>query len=207
MGNTFNIGVVKLPLQVAGRVRELRKDKDFLPGKVFGLEQPLEAQEFVVVFWLELSGFVEKLDDLVEVKESLGEHFLDLVFPAVEPLDGIEHFRRHDVFVLGFLGILILRPKLQLTSRRITQNFHVLRFPPRQPSLFAIRVAMDFHESQKLSQQTVARQLEGSNGALKTLQEVGADQTDDLLLSILLEGVDVLVRDPCTSAGDSTSVT
>ena len=53
---------------------------------------------------------------------------------------------------------------------------------------------MHFEEGEQLSQQPVARKLEGGDGTLETLEEVRADQPDDLLLTILLEGVDVFVR-------------
>ena len=52
---------------------------------------------------------------------------------------------------------------------------------------------MDLEEGQELPQQAVAGELEGDDRALEPLQEVGADQADDLLLAVLLEGIDRLV--------------
>ena len=53
---------------------------------------------------------------------------------------------------------------------------------------------MNLKEGEQLLEEAVAGELEGRDGALEALEEVGPDQADHLPLAVLLERVDVLVR-------------
>ena len=53
---------------------------------------------------------------------------------------------------------------------------------------------MNLKEGEQLLEQAIAGQLEGGDGALEALEEVGPDQADHLSLAVLFERVDVLVR-------------
>ena len=68
------------------------------------------------------------------------------------------------------------------------------RLPALEPLLLGVGLAVDLDEREQLLQQAVAGELEGDDRALEALEELGADQADDLLLPVLLEGVDALVR-------------
>ena len=182
---------VELPVQVAGGVGELGEDEDLLVCQLLRLEQADELLELVVVLGLELPGFFEEADDLVEVEEGLLHHLDDFVFVAAEPgrprqeiLAGrCPHPRpRHRP-----------RPKARADAASRSRA-------PRRSGASSARAASsrrrsrcDFKERQQLSQQAVAGQLERGDRALEALQELGADQADDLLLAVLLEGIDALV--------------
>ena len=121
-------GLVELALQVAGRVGELGEDEDLLVGQLLGLEQADELLQLVVVLRLELPGLVEELHDLVEVEDGLLHHLGNVELLALEPLDGVEHFLRDDVLVLGF--VVVLAPELELTLGRVAEDLGVLCLPP-----------------------------------------------------------------------------
>ena len=179
-------------MQVAGRVGELGEDEDLLAGQLLGLEQADELLQLVVVLRLELPRLVEELHDLVEVEEGLVHHLGNVVLLALEPLDGVEQLLRDDVLVLGF--VVVLAPELELTLGRVAEDLGVLRLPALQPLLLGVGLAVHFDEGEQLLQQAVAGQLERDDRALEALEEVRADEADDLLLPVLLERIDALVR-------------
>ena len=53
---------------------------------------------------------------------------------------------------------------------------------------------MHLGEGQQLLEQAVARSLERPHRALEALEEVRPDEPDDLVLAVVLERVDALVR-------------
>ena len=179
-------------LQVAGGVGELGEDQHLLAGEFLRLQQPDQLLELVVVLRLELPGLVEEVHDLVEVEERLGDHLGDVVLLAVESLDGVEQLLRDDVLVLGL--VVVLAPELELTLARVAEDLGVLGLPALEPLLLGLGLAVHFDERKQLLQQPVAGQLERRDRALEALEEVRADQADDLLLAVLLEGIDALVR-------------
>ena len=74
--------------------------------------------------------------------------------------------------------------------RRVAEDLGVLELPPLEPLLLGVGLAVDLDEGEQLLEQAVARLLERLDGALEPLQEVRADQPDDLVLAVLLDRVD-----------------
>ena len=178
-------------LQVAGRVGELGEDEHLLARQLLRLEQADQLLELVVVLRLELPGLVEEVHDLVEVEEGLRHHLGDVVLVAVEALDGVEHLRRDDVLVLGLVAVFAPELELALASRsRGSRRSAVFQ---RSSRFFSASVSLwTSTKASSFLQQPIAGQLERGDGALEPLEEVGADEADDLLLPVLLE------RDRCS---------
>ena len=190
--DALDAGVVQETLEVASRVGELGEDQDLLVGQRLRLKQADQLLELVVVLRLELPGLVQELRDLVEVEEGLGHHLFDLVVGPVEALDGVEHLLRNDVLVVRLHAVLA--PELELAMGDVTQDVGLLRLPPREAPFLGVALAVDLEEGEQLLEEAVAGELEGGDGTLEALEEVGADQADHLLLAVLLEGVDVPIR-------------
>ena len=145
-------------------------------------------------FGSKLPGFVQELGDLVQVEEGLGHHLLDVVVGPVEVLDRIDHLLGDDVVVVGLLAVLT--PEIELALGGVAQNIGVLRLPPLKAPLLGVALAVNFEESEQFLEEAIAGELEGGDGTLEALEEVGPDQADDLFLAVFLERVDVRVRTP-----------
>ena len=107
-------------------------------------------------------------------------------------LDRIDHLLGDDVFVVEFL--VFFAPELELALNGGAQDFGVLRPPPLKAFLFCVAFAVNFEKGEQPLEEAITGKLEGGNGTLKALEEVGADQTHHLPLTVLLEWVDVLIR-------------
>ena len=148
---------------------------------------------------LELPGLVQELHDLVEVEERLGYHLPYVVLGPAEALDRVEHFLGDDVFVVRFLAFFA--PELELALHRVAQDVGVLRLPALEALLLGVALAVNLKEGEQFLEEAVAGELEGGDGALEALEEVGPDEADHLSLAVLLERVDVLVRSPVPMQG------
>ena len=195
---------VELPEQIAGGVGELGEDEDLLAVQFLRLEQPDELLELVVVLRLELLGLFEKLHDLVEVEEGLLHHLDDFVFVAARACStDVEHLLRDDVFILR----LRRRPLPRTRAGGAPRS----RAPPRSGASSAqgvssrrrsrcgppgTRAAFCISRSQEA--RTRRRNSRSASGTR-------ADQADDLLLPVLLEGDRCSCRLPCSRRGGSTS--
>jgi hypothetical protein len=69
----------------------------------------------------------------------------------------------------------------------VADEFTVLHLPAFQAALLGVRLGVLGDEGEELAQQAVAGALEGVGGTLEALEELGADQGDDLLLAALDE--------------------
>ncbi len=146
---------------------------------------------------LELPGLVQELHHLVEVEEGLGHHLLDVVRGPVEVLDRV--LLGDDVFVVRLLAFFA--PELELALDGVAQDVGVLRLPALEALLLGVALAVNLKEREQFLEEAVAGELEGGDGALEALEEVGPDEADHLSLAVLLERVDVLVRPPVPMQG------
>ena len=178
--------------EVAGGVGELGEDQDLLVGSSFDLSSRIELLQLVVVLRLELPSLVEEVHDLVEVEECLGRSSRRRRTPRGRAARRVEHLLGDDVLVLGF--VVVLAPEVELALARVAEDLGVLRLPVFEPPLLGIGLAVDFEEREQLLQQAVAGQLERDDRALEALEELRADEADDLLLPVFLEGIDARVR-------------
>ena len=128
-----------------------------------------------------------------------GHHLSDIVLGSVETLDGVEHFLGDDVLIVRLLAFLA--PEVELTLEDVAQNVGVLGLPPLEALLLAVALAVDLDEGQQLLKEAVTGKLEGGDGTLEALEEIGPNETDHLPLAVLLERVDVLVRTPVPMEG------
>ena len=185
--------------EVAGRVGELGEDQDLLVGQRLRLEQADKLLELVVVLRLELPGLVQELHDLVEVEEGLGHHLLYVVILPVEALDRVDHFLGNDVFVIRLLAFLA--PQIEVALDGVAQDLGVLRLPALKALLLGVALAVNLEEGEQFLEQAVAGKLEGGDGTLEALEEVGPDEAYHLSLAVLLERVDVLILPPVPMEG------
>src|SRR5579862_5114641 len=75
----------------------------------------------------------------------------------------------------------------------VAGHFAMARFPAFQPQLLHWRVAVFRGKGQQLDQQTVARTSEGVSRTLETLEELRANEADNLFLAVLGKLVDALI--------------
>ena len=91
-----------MSFDVAGRIGKLCEDQDLLlGGAASDLTRRMSFWSLSSCLRLELPRFVQEPRDLIEVKERLRQHLLDVVLVrAFETLDGVEHLLGNDVFVV-----------------------------------------------------------------------------------------------------------
>jgi len=140
---------------------------------------------------LELLRFFEKAHNLVKVEEGLLYHLDDFIFVATELFHRLKQFGRHDV-VICVLGVALF-PELILAVRHVVKHLRVLMLPPVKAFLLSVCLAMHLKEREQLPHQSITGQFERGHRALKPLEKPRADKAHDLLLAVLLEGVDTLV--------------
>ena len=179
------------------------KIRIFWSASAFDFKQADELPELVVVLRLELPGLVQELHHLVEVEEGLGHHLLDVVRGPVEVLDRVEHLLGDDVFVVRLLAFLA--PELELALDGVAQDIGVLRLPALEALLLGVALAVNLKEGEQLLEEAVAGKLEGRDGALEALEEVGPDQADSPASGGSPRTGRCPCPTPCTNAGGSTS--
>ena len=81
------------------------------------------------------------------------------------------------------------------------QDVGVLRLPALEALLLGVALAVNLEEGEQFFEEAVAGELEGGDGALEALEEVGPDEADHLSLAVFLERVDVLVSPPVPMQG------
>ena len=179
------------------------KIRIFWSVSAFDLSRRMSFLSLSSCFGFELPGLVQELHDLVEVEEGLGYHLLYVVFGPAEALDRVEHFLGDDVFVVRLLAFFA--PELELALDGVAQDIGVLRLPAFEALLLGIALAVNLKEGEQFLEEAVAGELEGGDGALEALEEVGPDEADHLFLAVLVRTGQGPCPVPCTNAGGSTS--
>ena len=187
---------IQLPLEVAGRLGELGEDQHLVPLQHrVGLQQLDQRLELVVVLRLELAQLVEEVGDLVQVVERLVDDLVDVVLLAVQVLD-----TSSSISSVTMSSSASSSSSSENSSRCLLVDVADQFLVPESASVpggasrRSSRVLHD--EGQELAQQTVAGALEGVGGTLEALEELGADQADDLLLAALDELDPIWARSP-----------
>ncbi len=114
-------------------------------------------------------------------------------------LDLLQHLLGDEVF-FGIL-LVFVAPEHHLPFVDVIRQIGVPGLPLLQAALFAGRFAVLLCPGEELQQQAVAGLLEGVGGTLESLEELGADQTADLLLPVFDERIDRLVRPDVVGQG------
>ena len=104
--------------------------------------------------WLESSGLLQELRDLLEVEEGLGHHLLYVVLVPVEALHRFEHLQGYDVFVFGFLTLFA--PEFQVPLEGVAQDVGLLRLPALEAFLLGLALAVNLEEGEQFLEQAVA---------------------------------------------------
>ena len=121
----------------------------------------------------------------------LRHHGRNIELISIKSPNGIEHFRGHDILVFG-LEVLV-SPEFELSVRGVAEDLRVSCLPEFQLLPFGLSFCVDFEKGQEFLEQSVTGKLERGNRTFESLEEVRSNQTNNLFLSILLEGINRLV--------------
>ena len=101
--------------------------------------------------------------------------------------------------------LAFLAPELELALDGVAQDIGVLRLPALEALLLCVALAVNLDEGEQFLEEAVAGELEGGDGALEALEEVGPDEADSPVSGGSPRTGRCPCPVPCTNAGGSTS--